>query len=234
MKGTNRPEGRPQQERNSGEEGHDRTQSRANRPPHLVRGNEAAKRSRQTRFTALMHHVDERALERAYRRLRRAAAAGVDGITVKTYAEGLEDRLSDLCDRVHSGRYRPLPVRRVYIPKADGGERPLGICALEDKIVQGAVAELLSAIYEADFLECSYGFRPGLSSHQALRQIHEAIMSEKVNWVLEADIRKFLERPRGRGSAPSGKRFSALCTGSVGKAVATAACDRYHASGALR
>lgn len=115
-------------------------------PANLIRVNEAAKRSRQIRFTALLHHVDVESLERAYRRLRRAAAPGVDGMTVATYAEGLAERLRNLRARVHSGRYRPLPVRRTYIPKADGDERPLGIVALEDKIVQGAVAELLSAI----------------------------------------------------------------------------------------
>jgi retron-type reverse transcriptase len=155
--------------------------------------NEAAKRSRQARFTALLHHVDAEALERAYRRLRRAAAPGVDGVTVEAYAEGLEGKLQDLHDRVHSGRYRPLPVRRVYIPKADGGQRPLGILALEDTIVQGAVAEVLSAVYEADFLDCSYGFRPGRSAHQALRAVHDAVMGERVSWVFDADIRKFLE-----------------------------------------
>ena len=114
--------------------------------------NDAAKRSRQTRFTALLHHIDVEALERAFRRLRRKAAPGVDGMTVEIYEGRLADNLRELCDRVHSGRYNPLPVRRTYIPKADGGKRPLGILVLEDKIVQGAVAEVLSAIYEADFL----------------------------------------------------------------------------------
>jgi group II intron reverse transcriptase/maturase len=114
-------------------------------------------------------------------------------MTVKAYGEGLAERLQDLCSRIHSGRYRPLPVRRTYIPKADGGERPLGLLALEDKIVQSAVAELLSAIYEADFLDCSYGFRPGRSAHQALRTIHKAIMTERVSWVLDADIRRFFD-----------------------------------------
>ena len=111
-----------------------------------MRVNEVAKRYRQCRFTALLHHVDEEALARAYRRLRRAAAPGVDGMTVVQYAQGLEARLRALCDRVHSGRYRALPVRRTYIPKADGGQRALGIPALEDKIVQGAVAEVLLSL----------------------------------------------------------------------------------------
>lgn len=192
-KATSRPEGRPRQVGNSAERERVRTQGRNNLPPNLMRVNEAAKRFRQCRFTALLHHVDEEALARAYRRLRRAAAPGVDGMTVAQYAQGLEARLRALCDRLHSGRYRALPVRRTYIPKADGGRRALGIPALEDKIVQGAVAEVLSAVYEADFLDCSFGFRPGRSAHQALRTVHDAIMTERVNWVFEADIRKFFD-----------------------------------------
>jgi group II intron reverse transcriptase/maturase len=179
--------------RNPDEKLGDRTQGRTYLPDHLIRVNEAAKRSRQVRFTALLHHVDDEALERAFRRLRRKAAPGVDGMTVETYEGRLTDNLRELCDRVHSGRYKPLPVRRTHIPKADGGRRPLGILALEDKIVQGAVAEVLSAIYEADFHDFSYGFRPGRSAHQALRTIHDAIISERVNWVFEADIRKFYD-----------------------------------------
>jgi RNA-directed DNA polymerase len=179
--------------RNPDEKLGDRTQGRTYLPDHLIRVNDAAKRSRQTRFTALLHHVDVEALERAFRRLRRKAAPGVDGMTVETYEGRLADNLRELCDRVHSGRYNPLPVRRTYIPKADGGKRPLGILVLEDKIVQGAVAEVLSAIYEADFLDCSYGFRPGRSAHQALRTIHDAVISERVKWVFEADIRKFYD-----------------------------------------
>ncbi|WOH83318.1 reverse transcriptase domain-containing protein [Bradyrhizobium sp. BEA-2-5] len=114
-------------------------------------------------------------------------------MTVESYRQDLEGNLRDLADRVHSGRYRPLPVRRTYIPKADGGQRPLGILALEDKIVQGAVAEVLSAIYEADFLDCSFGFRPRRSAHQALRVVREAITTEPVNWVLDADIRRYFD-----------------------------------------
>lgn len=170
-----------------------RTQGRASLPANLIRVNEAAKKSGQTRFTALLHHVDVDALRRAYRRVKRAAAPGVDGMTVAAYAEGSEERLQDLCGRVHNGRYRPLPARRAYIPKADGGKRPLGMLALEDKIVQSAVAEVLNAIYEADFLDCSYGFRPGRSAHQALLALHRAIMSERVNWVFDADIRRFFD-----------------------------------------
>jgi hypothetical protein len=155
--------------------------------------NEAARGSRQTRFTALMHHVDDEALVRAFRRQRRAASAGVDGVTVADYEQNLEANIRDLCDRVHAGRYRPQPVRRTYIPKADGGRRPLGIPALEDKIVQGAVAEVLSAIYEVDFLGFSYGFRPGRNPHQALDAVQTALMAERINWVLDADIRSFFD-----------------------------------------
>jgi len=175
------------------EEARDRTQSRGALPPNLQWVNEAAKRDRKARFTALLHHVDAVALTRAFRRLRRGASAGVDGETVASYEEGLESNLQSLCERVHTGRYRPLPVRRVYIPKSDGGQRPLGIPALEDKIVQGAMAEVLSAIYEVDFLGFSYGFRPGRNPHQALDALHTALMSQRVNWVLDADIRKFFD-----------------------------------------
>jgi len=162
-------------------------------PLNLWRVYEAAKRNKQAQFTALMHHVDAVALERAFRRLKRKASAGVDGETVVTYEQDLESNLKDLCERVHTGRYRPLPVRRVYIPKADGGQRPLGVPALEDKIVQGAVAEVLSVVYEVDFLGFSYGFRPGRNPHQALAALHKAMMTQCVNWVLDADIRKFFD-----------------------------------------
>lgn len=170
-----------------------RTQSRVALPPHLVRVNEAARCDRETRFTALLHHLDVAALARAFRRLKRSASAGVDGETVTTYKEDLWSNLQALCERVHTGRYRPLPVRRAYIPKSDGGQRPLGVPALEDKIVQSAVAEVLSAIYEVDFLGFSYGFRPGRNPHQALDALHTALMTQRVNWVLDADIRRFFD-----------------------------------------
>jgi RNA-directed DNA polymerase len=170
-----------------------RTQSRVVLPPHLERVNEAARRDRQARFTALLHHVDVQALERAFRRLKRRAAAGVDGETVASYEQNLPERLQDLCNRVHTGRYQPQPVRRVYIAKSDGGQRPLGVPALEDKIVQGAVAEVLSAIYEVDFLGFSYGFRPGRNPHQALAALHTGLMTQCVSWVLDADIRKYFD-----------------------------------------
>jgi RNA-directed DNA polymerase len=154
---------------------------------------EAAKRNKHLRFTALLHHVDVGALERAFRRLKRRANAGVDGETVDMYEEGLQGKLKSLHSRIHTGNYRPHPVRRVYIPKADGGQRPLGVPTLEDKIVQGAVAELLNAIYEVDFMGFSYGFRPGRSPHSALSALRSALISQRVNWVLDADIRRFFD-----------------------------------------
>jgi RNA-directed DNA polymerase len=170
-----------------------RTQNRGTLPAKLARVSEAARRNKSTRFTTLLHHVDVAALERAFRRLRRSAAPGVDGETVKSYEETLAQNLERLHAQVHSGRYRPQPVRRVYIEKADGGQRPLGVPALEDKIVQGAVAEVMSAIYEVDFLGFSYGFRPGRSPHQALQALHTTFMTQYVNWVLDADVRSFFD-----------------------------------------
>lgn len=171
----------------------DRTQGRGTLFAHLARVNAAARRDAKTRFTALLHHVDEAALARAFRRLKRGAAAGVDGETVASYERNLGENLRDLLERVHTGRYRAHPVRRVYIPKSDGGQRPLGVPTLEDKLLQGAVAEVLSAIYEVDFMGFSYGFRPERNPHQALYALHDAVMTQKVNWVLDADIRSFFD-----------------------------------------
>ena len=170
-----------------------RTQGRGALPANLVRVNQAAHKDRRTQFTALLHHVDAASLRRAFGRLKRDASAGVDGETVASYEQNLEANLEGLRERVHTGRYRPHPVRRVYIPKSDGGRRPLGIPALEDKIVQSAVAEVLGAIYEADFHEFSYGFRPGRSPHQALAALHAGLMTQRVCWVLDADIRSFFD-----------------------------------------
>lgn len=167
-------EGRDQPEGSLREKARVRTQSRVALPPNLKRVNAAASYAAQTPFTALLHHVDEDALLRAFRRQKRQASAGVDGVTVAKYEEELTDNLRDLCARVHTGRYRPQRVRRVYIPKADGGKRPLRVPALQDKIVQSAVAEVLSAVYEADFLGFSYGFRPGRNPYMALDVDHES------------------------------------------------------------
>ena len=163
--------------------------------PHLARVNEAARKHRELKFTNLLHHVNVAALERAFRRQRVAASAGIDGVTVKAYRQDLERNLQALHERVHSGNYWPRPVRRTYIPKSDGGKRPLGIPALEDKIVQSAVAELLSAIYEVDFVDFSWGFRPKRGAHLALEQLSWGIKASKTNWILDVDIRRYFGAP---------------------------------------
>jgi group II intron reverse transcriptase/maturase len=150
-----------------------------------------ARRDKDARFTALLHHVDVSALRAAYWAIKPQAAPGVDGVMLGTYGLNLEDNLRDLFDRVHRGAYRASPSRRVWIPKADGRQRPLGIATLEDKILQRAVVEVLNAIYEVDFLGFSYGFRPGRSPHDALDALAVGIKGKKVNWVLDADIRDF-------------------------------------------
>ena len=152
-----------------------------------------AKQDRDVRFTALLHHVDVDRLRAAYWALNPKAATGVDGVTWLEYGEDLEEHLRDLHARVHRGAYRARPSRRVYIPKADGRWRPLGVAALEDKLLQRAVVEVLNAIYETDFLDFSYGFRPGRSPHQALDALATGIFRKKVNWVLDADIRGFYD-----------------------------------------
>jgi RNA-directed DNA polymerase len=157
----------------------------------LDRVREAARRDRKAQFTALLHHVDRDRLHAAYRALSPTAAAGVDGVTWATYGEALEANLGDLLRRLHRGGYRAQPSRRAYIPKADGRQRPLGIAALEDKIVQRAVVEVLNAIYETDFLGFSYGCRPGRGPHHALDALASGILGKKVNWVLDADLRDF-------------------------------------------
>jgi group II intron reverse transcriptase/maturase len=145
------------------------------------------------RFTALLHHADIDRLRKAYHALKKDAAPGVDGVTWQQYGERLEENLLELHARLHRGAYRAKPTRRVYIPKADGRQRPLGIAALEDKIVQRAVVEVLSAIYESDFLGFSYGFRAGRSQHNALDALTVAIQNRKVSFVLDADIRGYFD-----------------------------------------
>jgi RNA-directed DNA polymerase len=155
---------------------------------------QAAKRDRKQRFTALLHHVyDVERLRQAYLALKRDAAAGIDGETWRHYGEAVEDNLRDLAARVKRGAFRASPVRRVYIPKADGRQRPLGVPTLEDKIVQRAVVEVLNAIYDPDFLGFSYGFRPGRSQHDALDALTVGLETKRVNWVLDADIRGFFD-----------------------------------------
>lgn len=154
---------------------------------------ERARRNKQERFTALLHHVTPELLRESFYALKRKAAPGVDGMTWKEYATGLEDRLKDLHGRVHRGAYRAQPSRRIYIPKANGQQRPLGIAALEDKIVQQAVVTVLNAIYEEDFRGFSYGFRPGRSQHMALDALYVAIMRKRVNWILDLDLKSFFD-----------------------------------------
>jgi len=153
-----------------------------------------AQQDKEARFTALLHHVDLDCLRAAYRALKPMAAPGVDGVTWVDYGQSLEGNLRDLHGRVHRGSYRARPSRRAYISKADGRLRPLGIAALEDKILQRAVVEVLGAIYETDFLGFSYGFRPGRSPHHALDALAVGITRKKVGWVLDADIRDFFSK----------------------------------------
>ncbi|MGH9224183.1 MAG: reverse transcriptase domain-containing protein [Acidimicrobiales bacterium] len=154
---------------------------------------EVARKDKEARFTALLHHVDVNRLRAAYWAINPKAATGVDGVTWRAYGQDLEANLSDLHARVNSGRYRAKPSRRAYIPKADGRLRTLGIAALEDKVLQRAVVEVLNAVYEAGFCGFSYGFRPGRSPHDALDALAAGIKRRKVNWVLDADIRDFLD-----------------------------------------
>jgi len=170
-----------------------RTPSRESLSHGLDRVRLAARLDRKQRFTALLHHVTIDLLRDAYSWLKRDAAPGVDGVTWQAYGEGLEDNLEDLHARVHRGAYRAQPSRRKFIPKPDGRQRPLGIAALEDKIVQRALVEVLNAIFEVDFLGFSYGFRPKRSQHDALDALAVRIERIKVNWILDADIAGFFD-----------------------------------------
>ena len=171
-----------------------RTPSRTKRKSSGLHGvREAARRDSKLKFTALLHHVNEDCLTEAFLNLRKRAAAGVDGVTWHDYEQNLEANIADLHGRIHRGAYRALPSRRTWIPKPDGRERPLGIAAVEDKIVQQAVLWVLQSIYEQDFLGFSYGFRPGRSQHQALDALSVAIKSKKVNWILDADVEGFFD-----------------------------------------
>jgi RNA-directed DNA polymerase len=160
-------------------------------PSALDRVRRVAQTDKDAKFTALLHHVDVDRLRAAYFALRPKAAPGVDGVTWHDYGQDLERNLRDLHQRVHRGSYRAKPVRRAYIPKRDGRLRPLGVAALEDKILQRAVVDVLNSIYEADFVGFSYGFRPGRSPHDALDALAAGIERSKVNWVLDADIRDY-------------------------------------------
>lgn len=159
----------------------------------LARVREAAIRDKEQSFTALMHHLTPELLRQSFYQLKRQASKGVDGISWHEYEGDLEKRINDLHARIHTGRYKPKPARRVYIPKEDGSQRPLSIQCIEDKIAQQAVVKLLNQIYESDFLDFSYGFRPGRGQHDALDALTFAITKRKVNWVLDLDIRKFFD-----------------------------------------
>ena len=202
MKSTNKDLSGPAEsmERRAGAKGNPsgqstrRAQERGSVSQAVERIRQAAKRNPKQKLVSLLHHISVDALHEAYLSLKRKAASGVDGVTWSTYADGLMDRLADLHDRVHSGAYRALPSRRVYIPKADGSKRPLGIAALEDKIVQKALTDvILVPIYETEFLGFSYGFRPQRSAHDALDALAVGIARRKVNWILDADIRGFFD-----------------------------------------
>lgn len=186
-------EGRGGTEGNADQQSTVRTQSREAVSQAQVRIREAVNRNRTERLTALYHHLSTDVLRGAFLALRKNAAAGVDEETWADYERDMEPRLRDLHARLHRGAYRALPSRRVYIPKADGKERPLGIAAIEDKIVQMAVVMLLTPVYEAEFLGFSYGFRPGRGQHDALDALAYGIKSRSVAWILDADIRAFFD-----------------------------------------
>jgi len=161
--------------------------------PELLRVATRAKRDPAAQFHSLAHLIDVPALQRAYERQRARAAVGVDGMTKERYGQDLQANLADLHERLRSRRYRHQPIKRVHIPKENGKTRPLGISAFEDKIVQAALHELMEAVYEQDFLDCSYGYRPGRSAHAAIRAFHRAAAAGEVNWVIEADIAGFFD-----------------------------------------
>jgi RNA-directed DNA polymerase len=178
---------------NAGQQSTRRTQSRESVSQALERIRKVARERKKERFTALLHHINIDLLEEAFFELKANAAPGVDRLTWKDYEADLECNLEDLHGRVQRGAYRALPSRRVYIPKPDGRQRPLAVAALEDKIVQRAVAAMLNAIYEEDFLGFSYGFRPGRGAHDAMDALCVGIHSKKVSYILDADIRSFFD-----------------------------------------
>ena len=187
-------EGRGSTKRNAKQNASPRTQGRTQRESRGLHGvREAARKDSRLRFTALLHHINESCLAEAFQNLKKTSAAGVDGVTWHEYERNLEVNIADLHDRIHRGAYRAKPARRTWIPKPDGRQRPLGITALEDKIVQQAVLWVLQAIYEQDFLGFSYGYRPHRSQHDALDALSVAMMTKKVNWILDADIKGFFD-----------------------------------------
>src|SRR6202043_1087768 len=188
-----REEGRPLIKENAGQPNTSPTQSGKGVSRGLTSVRKAARENKEMKFTALLHHLTAELLRESFYSLKRKAAPGVDGVTWQEYEDGLEDRLTDLHGRVHRGAYRATPSRRVYIEKADGRQRPLAVPAIEDKLVQHAVVTILNQIYEEDFLGFSYGFRPGRSQHQALDALYTGLLTRKVNWVLDLDIKGFFD-----------------------------------------
>src|SRR5271167_1609809 len=186
-------EGRPSIKENAGQPNTYPTQSGKGVSQGLAGVRKAARENKEMKFTALLHHLTVDLLRESFYSLRRKAAPGVDGVTWQEYEDGLEGRLTDLHGRVHRGAYRAMPSRRVYIEKEDGRQRPLAVPALEDKLVQQAVATILNQIYEEDFLGFSYGFRPGRSQHDALDALSYVLLKRKVNYILDADIRGFFD-----------------------------------------
>lgn len=170
-----------------------RTPSRESALTGLERVRETAKRDRRLKFTALLHHITPSLLVESFHDLKRTAAAGVDGVTWQDYESLLDGRVPELHRQIHTGAYRAQASRRVFIPKADGKLRPLGIAAVEDKIVQQAVVKVMSAIYEEDFLGFSYGFRPGRGQHDALDAVWMGIETRQIRWILDADIRAYFD-----------------------------------------
>ena len=191
-------EGRRAAERNAEETPVPRTQRRSGTSMGLAGVGEAARAAKaagdkEMKFTALMHHITPSLLLDSFMHLKKSAAPGVDGVTWKDYEQALSDRIGALWEAVQSGRYRALPSRRTYIPKPDGKQRPLGIAALEDKIVQHAVVRVLTPIYEEEFVGFSYGYRPNRTAHDALDALWMALMGRRVNWLLDADIAAFFD-----------------------------------------
>jgi group II intron reverse transcriptase/maturase len=187
-------EGRPLTKENMDQPNQRRTPSRESWSSGLARVREAARKDKKLQFTALLHHVTIDLLRDSFYALKRKAAPGVDGVTWQEYGRDLEVHLTDLHGRIHRGAYRARPSLRTWIPKADGRQRPLGIAALEDKVVEHAVGRVLMQIWDEDFLGFSYGFRPGRSQHDALDALWVGIMRKKVSWILELDIRAFFDK----------------------------------------
>ena len=161
--------------------------------PQLLKVMDRARKDPTARFNSLAHLLNKAALKRAFGRIRKDAGVGVDGIDKEAYGKNLDENIHSLHERMKTGRYRHKPIRRVHIPKGAGRTRPIGISTIEDKIVQGALCEVLEAIYEQDFLPCSFGFRPGRGAHGALRQMNQMANYEGIQWVVEADIKAFFD-----------------------------------------